>query len=148
MNSTLDPNSLNKFARNFPFWSFLLLIIIQYRPSNKLWKPDSGPECSVPAKGCDGIKYTLLGINGERSLITETFVEPVSVKIAPFFKNGEINLPTLAIAPTGIAKITKSESLTDSSTELQISSAIFKDLTVFRYWELLSYTLIKNLFFK
>ena len=48
---------------------------------------------------------------GLTSLITEFFVEPVSVTTAPFFSDVEIKLATVFIEPTGIESITKSASL-------------------------------------
>ena len=52
----------------------------------------------MPASGCDGMKETSLGIKGFTSLITEIFVEPVSVIIAPFFKKGFIFCAHSAVA--------------------------------------------------
>ena len=90
-----------------------------------------GPENSVPAIGCDGIKKTLFGKLILTSFITEAFVEPVSVIIAFAFKWGDINLATVSIEPTGIARMTNSASFTASEILSHTKDAIPISDTIF-----------------
>ena len=64
--------------------------------------------------------------------MTEFFVDPVSVKIQPFFSKFEILFATSLIEPTGTHRKTKSASVTVSfkfsqiSCELKISFSFFR----------------------
>src|ERR1039458_5750274 len=49
------------------------------RPWNRVVKPESGPEYSVPATGWAGTKCTPAGTSGPTSRITDCLVEPTSV---------------------------------------------------------------------
>ena len=49
-------------------------------------KPESGPECSVPATGCAGTKWTFVGRCGAMSRTIAPLTEPTSETIAPGFE--------------------------------------------------------------
>ena len=57
------------------------------RMHQRLWnsvaKPESGPECSVPATGCAGTKCTPGGRCGCTCATTAPLTEPTSETIAP-----------------------------------------------------------------
>src|ERR1019366_247378 len=78
------------------------------RPWNRVVKPESGPECSVPAKGCAGTKCTSSGTNGPTSRMTDCLVEPTSVSTVPGAKAGPIFEARSANAPTGAHSMTQS----------------------------------------
>src|SRR5438067_10879092 len=58
--------------------------------------PASGPDSSVPATGCDGTKWTMLGRCGTIALMIEALTEPTSDTIVPGLRCGPISR---AIAP-------------------------------------------------
>ena len=72
----------------------------------------------VPA----GTNFTWVGKCGSTASITALFTDPTSLIVAPVFRNGAISNITCSIAPTGTHKITKSASLTASSTVSKTSS--------------------------
>ena len=53
------------------------------RLMNSSAKPESGPECSVPATGCAGTKCALGGKCGAMSRTTAPLTEPTSETMAP-----------------------------------------------------------------
>ena len=55
------------------------------RLTNSSAKPASGPECSVPATGCAGMKSTVSGRYAAMSFSTAVLTEPTSETIAPAF---------------------------------------------------------------
>ena len=59
---------------------------------NSSAKPESGPECSVPATGCAGTKCTPAGRCGAMSRTTAPLTEPTSETIAPGLRCGAISL--------------------------------------------------------
>src|SRR6476620_8793331 len=59
-------------------------------------KPDSGPDCSVPATGCPGMKCTLAGRCGPTSRTTALLTEPTSLTVAPGLRCAEISSAILA----------------------------------------------------
>ena len=75
-------------------------------------KPDSGPENSVPAIGCPGIKLIPWGIMSDTWLITSDLTDPTSVMIDPFFKLEEISFSISLFEPTGTHNIIRSASVT------------------------------------
>ena len=80
------------------------------RLMNSSAKPESGPECSVPATGCAGTKCTLAGKCGAMSRTTAPLTEPTSETIAPGFRWAAISCATGPQAPTGMQRITRSAS--------------------------------------
>src|SRR4051812_21692516 len=78
-------------------------------------KPESGPECSVPATGWAGTKWTPCGICGPMSRAMAPLTEPTSETIAPASRNGAISSATGPQAPTGMQRITRSAPLTASA---------------------------------
>src|ERR1700722_3012402 len=82
------------------------------RPWNSVVKPESGPEYSVPARGCAGTKCTPAGTNGLTSRMTDCFVDPTSVSTAPGANTGPIASAIDAKAPTGAHSMTQSASAT------------------------------------
>ena len=72
------------------------------RPSNRLSKPASGPDFSVPAMGWAGTKGTPSGRLGTTASITACFTEPTSVTIWPAARAGAIALATASLLPTGV----------------------------------------------
>ena len=70
--------------------------------------------------------------------MTESLVDPVSVKIAPGFKCGVICLATIPIEPTGIDKIIISDSTTVSIILSHTLSAISIFFIIFLCFKLLS----------
>ncbi len=84
------------------------------RLTNSSGKPESGPDCSVPATGWPGMKCTLAGRYSAMSLRTADFTEPVSETIAPGFKCAAMSFATAPQAPTGTQAMTMSAPATAS----------------------------------
>src|SRR5437764_4654068 len=80
--------------------------------------PESGPEFSVPATGCAGMKCTPLGICGAMSAITVCLTEPASDTMQPGLSLGAIALATAPHAPTGVQTITRSASTQAAATSV------------------------------
>ena len=59
-----------------------------------------------------------VGTCGSICAITEDFVEPTSVSVAPGFREPAISFATAPDAPTGTDTMTRSASLTASSLEV------------------------------
>ena len=78
------------------------------------------------------------------SLITDLLVDPVSVTIVFFLRNGAIKLATVFIDPTGTARITKSASLTVFSISSHTKVAIFICKTICLCLGLISYAKVTN----
>ncbi len=86
--STFDPNSSqnNLIELRASLFVSSVGVSTHHLSSNNSANPASGPDNSVPAIGCPGIKLTPIGITFESSSITFSFEEPVSVTIQPGFK--------------------------------------------------------------
>ena len=80
------------------------------RLTNSSAKPASGPECSVPATGCAGMKSTVAGRCAAMSRSTAVFTEPTSETIAPALSCAAISFATGPQAPTGTQAMTRSAS--------------------------------------
>src|SRR3977135_2177278 len=70
--------------------------------------PASGPDCSVPATGCDGTKWTMAGRCGATALMIETLTDPTSDTIAPGLSRGPISRAIAPMTPTGAQRMTRS----------------------------------------
>src|ERR1700679_3821973 len=64
------------------------------RLSNRLAKPDSGPEYSVPARGWAGTNATPGGTDGAISRIAAFFTEPTPDRMAPAARCGATSAAT------------------------------------------------------
>src|SRR5580692_9766469 len=71
-------------------------------------KPESGPESSVPATGCAGMRLTPAGTCGARSRSTAPLTEPTSDRMAPGLRWEPISRATAPNAPIGTQRITRS----------------------------------------
>src|SRR3954466_6156598 len=87
-------------------------------------KPESGPECSVPATGCAGTKCALAGRYGAISLTTAPLTEPTSEMTAPGFRKGAISCATGPQAPTGMQRMTRSAFFTASALVASTASTM------------------------
>ena len=77
------------------FFTFISGVRIQNPFLNNPLSPASGPEFSVPAIGCPGIKSIPLGRYFFAIVIIDFFTEPTSVTIAFSFKCQDIFFNTL-----------------------------------------------------
>src|SRR5262245_54509678 len=87
MISTLAPSPAQN-ARSFSVASLLVPsggVRMHQRLMKSSAKPESGPECSVPATGCAGTKWTPAGICGDISRTMAPLTEPTSETMAPDF---------------------------------------------------------------
>ena len=72
-------------------------------------KPEAGPECSVPASGWPGMKWTpARDVRAPTAAITARLTEPTSLTVAPGFRPGAISAATAPMAPTGTQRMTRS----------------------------------------
>ncbi len=78
------------------------------RLTNSWAKPESGPECSVPATGWAGTKCTPTGMWGDMSRSTAPLTEPTSETVAAGARCGLISAATVPQAPTGMHRMTRS----------------------------------------
>src|SRR3984957_13190591 len=99
------------------------------RLMNSSGKPESGPECSVPATGCAGTKCTSGGRCGAMSLTTAPLTEPTSEITAPGLRCGAISAATAPQAPTGMQRMTRSASAAASALLSTTASTMPSSLT-------------------
>ena len=85
------------------------------RLTNSSGKPEFGPEFSVPATGCAGIRCTPFGMYGAMSFRTWPLTEPTSDTIAPGLSEPAISAATGPLAPTGMQTMTRSASFAASA---------------------------------
>src|SRR5271170_631177 len=78
------------------------------RLTNSSAKPESGPECSVPATGCAGTKCTPGGSCGAMSRTIAPLTDPTSETTAPGLSRGAISLAISPHTPTGAQTMTRS----------------------------------------
>ena len=97
-------------------------VMMHQRPLNRLAKPASGPDFSVPATGCAGITCTP-GRAAPSTRATLSFTEPTSLTTVSGLSSGAISAATAAMAPTGTHNITRSASTTAAPAPSATSSA-------------------------
>ena len=78
------------------------------RPSNRSAKPAAGPDCSVPATGWPGTKWTPSGNSMSSCRIAASLTEPTSVTTVPGARCGPMAAATSANAPMGVHRNTVS----------------------------------------
>ena len=94
------------------------------RLKKRVEKPASGPECSVPATGCAGTKWTPPGRNGSTCATTDFLTEPTSDTMEPGLSPAFMASATAPHAPTGTHRMTRSASLTPVAGSEVVSSAM------------------------
>src|ERR1700730_5035628 len=94
--------------------------------------PASGPDCSVPATGCDGTKWTVAGRCGATALMIEALTDPTSDTIAPGKRCGPISRASAPMTPTGAQRMTRSAASTAAAAVSMTRSASASSVTLAR----------------
>src|SRR6202011_4518977 len=94
--------------------------------------PASGPDCSVPATGCDGTKWTMAGRCGATALMIEALTDPTSDTIAPGLRCGPISRAIAPMTPTGAQRMTRRAASTAAASVAVARSASARSVPLAR----------------